>query len=595
MSKVTTDDCPHEEEKNGVKNSSTDTSDLCSIDGDIDVLASINQKLSVLDMLRKDILDLRTSLEFNPRQIDGTRRHNIPLTSREEAAPYKKRVCMKAENSKTAQRPSEMSGSEDEESITCAENKDTITLGLLPPEQDEAEDQRFVSIENVKDHLNVIIKEEVCDPGYDLGSEEACEITSVIIKEEEYDCDSDVNKSLEYETVRIIQEEPLKLESRPDLGTKRRRGRPPRKPVSMPWELTKEENASIQPGTLKAACKNGGKRIRKSQRTDGLRDGSSQGTHLITSGNLSQGRITVDRRPGESTLLPIHLRMYAENRPYDCSECGKRFVRKDHLQHHQRIHTGEKPHSCPECGKRFTEKNHLQHHLRTHTGEKPFSCTICGKCFTVKKTLESHLRIHTGEKPYSCDECGKSFTVKKTLQSHQRIHTGEKPYSCTECGKRFTQRGHLQQHKRIHTGEKPYCCEECGKRFSEKNNLHQHQRIHTGEKPFSCEECGKRFTRKGDYQKHQRFHSGEKPFSCTECGKRFTWRSNLQQHLRIHTGEKPYCCTVCGERFKWRIHIQQHRKVHLAEEEGQAQQKESQPPNPPQEINGNTEENVQVK
>ncbi|XP_042372564.1 zinc finger protein 135-like, partial [Plectropomus leopardus] len=39
----------------------------------------------------------------------------------------------------------------------------------------------------------------------------------------------------------------------------------------------------------------------------------------------------------------------------------------------------EKPFSCSECGKRFGRKMHLQRHARTHTGEKPFSCSVCDK------------------------------------------------------------------------------------------------------------------------------------------------------------------------------------------------------------------------
>ncbi|XP_060088901.1 zinc finger protein 436-like [Heteronotia binoei] len=271
------------------------------------------------------------------------------------------------------------------------------------------------------------------------------------------------------------------------------------------------------------------------------------------------------KRFSHSGNFQIHLRSHTGEKPFECSECGKRFSHRGNLQTHLRTHTGEKPFQCSECGKRFSQNGALQQHQRTHTGEKPFECSECGKRFRVSSSLQSHLRTHTGEKPFECSECGKRFRVSSHLQSHLRTHTGEKPFECSECGKRFRVSSHLQSHLRTHTGEKPFECSVCGKRFHDSHSLQSHLRTHTGEKPFECSVCGKRFSCNGDLQRHLRTHTGEKPFECSECGKRFSRSSHLQSHLRTHTGEKPFECSECGKRFRVSSSLQSHLRTHTGE------------------------------
>lgn len=58
-------------------------------------------------------------------------------------------------------------------------------------------------------------------------------------------------------------------------------------------------------------------------------------------------------------------------------------------------------------------------------GERPFLCTDCGKSFAQKSHLTCHLTMHSEERPYPCNLCDKSFKKKELLKHHMNLHGGK--------------------------------------------------------------------------------------------------------------------------------------------------------------------------
>ena len=243
-----------------------------------------------------------------------------------------------------------------------------------------------------------------------------------------------------------------------------------------------------------------------------------------------------------------------DDRPYQCSICGKTFAKKKFFSAHMlNIHTKlPKNYVCPTCGMAYVWESGLEIHMRRHTGEKPFVCEKCGRGFITNSNLRKHM---------TSKKCG-------SLRPLNSLPKGDKKYGCEICSKSFRTEFHLRKHVPTHTNNYDYKCDKCNKQFLNKFTFQRHQELSGAldGQLNQCDVCDQTFCSKRDLASHKNTHTntyGSKfKHMCSMCGKCFSYRSHLTYHTRVHTGEKPFVCGKCGKAFVSNYHRMRHMKVH---------------------------------
>lgn len=125
------------------------------------------------------------------------------------------------------------------------------------------------------------------------------------------------------------------------------------------------------------------------------------------------GKSVIDLKAHSYLHQPVSARKRLK-----CHKCDKMFSSHSARCKHNKIkHLGIKQ-MCNICKKEVT---HLrQHRLVVHEkGSLPYECVECGKRFISKSLLELHMRLHTKDRPFNCDSCDKSFGSKHLMLQHR--------------------------------------------------------------------------------------------------------------------------------------------------------------------------------
>jgi len=117
----------------------------------------------------------------------------------------------------------------------------------------------------------------------------------------------------------------------------------------------------------------------------------------------------------QRTSLNIHIaRAHMDKLPFSCSNCSKGFSLKSNLLLHEATHletSARKAFTCLNCSASFTLRRNLLTHYNVCRNLRPFRCPYqgCDRKYREKRLLKSHVQRHEQIKLYRCKICEENF------------------------------------------------------------------------------------------------------------------------------------------------------------------------------------------
>ena len=186
----------------------------------------------------------------------------------------------------------------------------------------------------------------------------------------------------------------------------------------------------------------------------------------------------------------------------------------------------EKKYSCSDCGKHFGRKDHLNRHTLTHS-DVVYPCDICGSSFKRKDGLKHHLSKVHGTELTEEDDPLQNENVKEEISGDENLvddvcDTPRDVYDADEYSEKLEKQpvaefdnpearevqgemmqGNCDALNDNDSAESKYKCNQCEKVFKNSKHLRRHEAVHSGIK-FSCNVCDSTFSRKDKLTAHMR-------------------------------------------------------------------------------------------
>ena len=101
------------------------------------------------------------------------------------------------------------------------------------------------------------------------------------------------------------------------------------------------------------------------------------------------------------------MHIHTAERSYQYNQCEKGFTKKIVIFCYTLEFTIGKSNTSVTRNSLLT--NILKKHMKVYTGDKPYQCSQCDKKFPMNIDTKRYLRVRTGERPYQCTQCDKAF------------------------------------------------------------------------------------------------------------------------------------------------------------------------------------------
>ncbi|GFO49909.1 Zinc finger protein [Plakobranchus ocellatus] len=367
--------------------------------------------------------------------------------------------------------------------------------------------------------------------------------------------------------------------------------------------------------------------------------------NFVSSGRCRSERDTKSIRSLRKKVRRDEISDRSRSKHMNCSTCGKICYGNYQLRRHQMSHSEHRPHRCSQCGKGFKQKAHLQGHVKSvhsktkhmqtefdqvsgklektkhatsaslkrlhkkpmtagenennatefqNTEKGPIECETSAAqtdSGNSEKDMAKHVRqgAKTGRpksarkvRDFSCHICNKAFKTAYRLKRHEQSHTDVRPYACRTCDKRFKQSGHRNEHEANHERQGVrFLCNKCGFVFRCRSSFNTHMRAHGQEQRRLCqteEERKAMLCKEGDGFRLSPLSPREDndlmstAYDCPYCVEGFSTAQALNNHLDTHVEiahrrhVQPYSCDVCRRTFTYRHNLAKHILMHKAPE-----------------------------